>query len=105
MLKCDCYCQETEIEKYLSPTKVKYVLVSRCNGTKERDKCLCNGDIAKCDFYPEKRAQAERASSTPISRSALYDWYVDRVDGELPSWLDTLFNDFYLIPKENTNGK
>ena len=25
-----------------------------CNGTKERDACQCGGQIAVCDFYPEK---------------------------------------------------
>lgn len=28
-----------------------------CNGTKERDMCHCNGDVKKCDFYPEKRGE------------------------------------------------
>lgn len=26
----------------------------RCNGTKERDECACGGNVALCDFYPEK---------------------------------------------------
>ena len=28
-----------------------------CNGTKEREMCHCNGDVKKCDFYPEKRGE------------------------------------------------
>ena len=28
---------------------------SECRGTKELDPCNCGGDVAKCDFYPEKR--------------------------------------------------
>lgn len=28
-----------------------------CNGTRERDSCTCGGEKAKCDFYPEMRAQ------------------------------------------------
>ena len=26
----------------------------RCNGTKERKTCKCGGQVAVCDFYPEK---------------------------------------------------
>ena len=28
-----------------------------CNGTRERDQCLCGGNEELCDFYPEKRAK------------------------------------------------
>lgn len=26
-----------------------------CNGTRERDQCMCGGNQQYCDFYPEKR--------------------------------------------------
>ena len=29
-----------------------------CNGTKDREPCICGGDVRKCDFYPEKRGDA-----------------------------------------------
>lgn len=28
----------------------------RCNGTRDRDYCLCGGNPLDCDFYPEKRS-------------------------------------------------
>lgn len=28
-----------------------------CKGTKECKNCSCNGDVTKCDFYPEKRKE------------------------------------------------
>ena len=28
---------------------------SYCTGTKELDACSCNGDLARCDFYPKNR--------------------------------------------------
>lgn len=27
----------------------------KCYGTKEKDPCSCNGDINKCNFYPNKK--------------------------------------------------
>ena len=35
-----------------------------CFGTKETDRCDCDGDESKCDFYPEKRKAAERGLTT-----------------------------------------
>ena len=40
----------------------------RCNGTRERDVCRCNGDEANCRFYAYVR---ERAASQPSN-----DFYV-----------------------------
>lgn len=37
---------------------------SRCLGTKEQDRCSCDGDESKCDFYPEKRKAAEKKMNT-----------------------------------------
>ena len=37
---------------------------SRCLGTKEIDRCGCEGDESKCDFYPEKRKAAEKMLNT-----------------------------------------
>lgn len=37
MSKCSCYHS------------------GECWGTRERDRCACNGNTNKCDFYPEKR--------------------------------------------------
>lgn len=43
---CDCYD----------------ILNKRCNGTRERDKCMCGGIEANCDFYPEKKTKATEKS-------------------------------------------
>ena len=37
---------------------------SRCLGTKEVETCSCGGDESKCDFYPEKRKEAEKKMNT-----------------------------------------
>ena len=38
---CDCYDLQIHV----------------CNGTKEREQCLCGGNVELCDFYPEKRVK------------------------------------------------
>lgn len=54
MNKCDCY---KEIEEFCCrPFGFKKVGI--CNGTKERDRCYCEGYETKCDFYPEVRERA-----------------------------------------------
>lgn len=67
MDKCSCYHERedtkylTEFEKgvYFANTgklvdSMKEV-VGVCWGTKECERCKCNGDESKCDFYPEKK--------------------------------------------------
>lgn len=34
-----------------------------CSGTKEIDACSCCGDESKCDFYPNKRKNAENTQT------------------------------------------
>lgn len=87
--------------------------VGVCFGTREVDQCSCEGDMARCDFYPEVRERAlkeqkkaETISGIPIDRGYLSDWYISSVNpDDEPVWteehLDELFNDFYLIPKED----
>ena len=36
---------------------------SYCVGTKECDTCTCNGDLSRCDFYPEKREKTAELKS------------------------------------------
>lgn len=63
MKKCDCYREGIKAEPrysqytgaYVGAVDVKY---EYCVGTKEIDECSCNGDRAKCDFYPEVREEA-----------------------------------------------
>lgn len=53
MKKCDCYYEEERVYydhmMFESCTEIH----GFCNGTRERDECLCGGDRTKCDFYPE----------------------------------------------------
>ena len=113
MKKCDCYREGIKAEPrysqytgaYVGAVDVKY---EYCVGTKEIDECSCNGDRTKCDFYPEIREKAVKEQKTvsgiPVSRRVLSDWYISSVGDEEPVWteehLDELFNDFYLIPRE-----
>ena len=111
MKKCDCYCVEEQIVGWTNSGKPKVILVSRCNGTRERDECSCDGDRAKCNFYHSVREKAfketdEVISGIPIGYGDLADWYISSVNGyDTPLWteehIEELFIDFYLIPKEN----
>ena len=42
--------------------------IQRCNGTKEREECSCDGDESKCNFYPEKRKKSKTMSTTEMSK-------------------------------------
>lgn len=113
MEKCDSYREDIKAEprynqytgNYVGSVDVKY---GYCTGTKELDECSCGGDRTKCDFYPEIREKAVKEQKTvsgiPVSRGVLFDWYISSVGDEEPVWteeyLDELFNDFYLIPRE-----
>ena len=65
MSKCDCYRVRQIKQSCISQiTGMPFwydTEFSYCVGTKEQDECSCNGDEAKCDFYPEVRARAENA--------------------------------------------
>ena len=52
---CQCWevCAKYVVTKDGSCSKP----IQICNGTKEREECSCNGDITKCNFYPEKRKE------------------------------------------------
>lgn len=55
MKKCDCYIEKQVIRSWpISITE------PRCNGTREQDICSCDGDRAKCNFYPEIREKAQK---------------------------------------------
>lgn len=62
MKKCDSYheCREA---KYSRDRHCYESTYGECWGTKERDRCRCNGDERKCDFYPEKRKKAKTVTS------------------------------------------
>lgn len=57
MNTCDCY-RLKEQTSYCNNTFNTDVGI--CQGTKELDECSCEGDSARCDFYPEIRKKATR---------------------------------------------
>ena len=69
--ECKCY-HEYEEEHYISEFKqgvifaktgklvtAERVIIGRCWGTKNAEKCNCGGDESKCDFYDYKRRKAK----------------------------------------------
>lgn len=57
-IKCPYYHTQTFFKPYRRggfDTEMRSV----CWGTKERDECSCDGDRARCDFYPEYREQSK----------------------------------------------
>lgn len=55
---CSCWEECTKGVKYVIKENESYsTSVQICNGTKEREECSCNGDVTKCNFYPEKRKE------------------------------------------------
>lgn len=54
---------------------------------------------------PSAQPDAEYISQQAVTESDLIDWYINSVDESEPVWTEEhiyeLFNDFYLIPKEN----
>lgn len=67
-----CECYEQLNTRYCGMPLTLHV----CNGTKERDECLCNGLEEKCDFYPEKRKKANNELNTAEM------WLAAQKDGE-----------------------
>ena len=64
MSKCNCYHIQTERRHtyHITGEPIYYdEEVGVCWGTKEREKCSCCGNEAKCDFYPKVRERAENA--------------------------------------------
>ena len=61
MGQCECY--ETRLEPMETNPRLRH-LYGVCIGTKECDRCSCDGDESKCDFYPEKRKAAEKKMNT-----------------------------------------
>ena len=54
---------------------------------------------------PSAEPDGEYISQQAVTESYLIDWYINSVDESEPVWTEEhiyeLFNDFYLIPKEN----
>ena len=58
-----CKCYETRLEPIETNSIFRHTY-GVCLGTKEVDRCNCGGDESKCDFYPEKRKEAEKKMNT-----------------------------------------
>lgn len=62
MKKCKYYNTRPTIEytyNQLTGSPVAHdVEVGVCNGTKNAERCKCEGNELKCDFYPDVRKQA-----------------------------------------------
>ena len=58
-----CNCYETRLEPMETNPKLRRIY-GVCLGTKEIDRCGCDGDESKCDFYPEKRKAAKKMLNT-----------------------------------------
>lgn len=53
---CTAFREQYTISSYDVVTKEPlYKRTCYCAGTKEQDRCSCEGDENKCNFYPEKR--------------------------------------------------
>ena len=57
MKKCDWYHEEDEVIGWEDQETPVTTLVSRCNGTKMWNICMCGGDREKCDFYPQNKEE------------------------------------------------
>ena len=63
MNKCSCWkTQKRIVGWYDSNTPIMSSDVQYCIGTKECEECSCDGDPAKCNFYPEKRKEGKESN-------------------------------------------
>lgn len=64
-----------------------------------------NKAIEVIEDLPSAQPDGEYISQQAVTESDLIDWYINSVDESEPVWTEEhiyeLFNDFYLIPKEN----
>ena len=59
----------------------------KCNGTRERDYCLCKGNEKDCDFYEEKRSK-DNLTTLITNR----DWLAGLSDEDLARWFLNDYN-------------
>lgn len=74
MDKCECW----ELRKTIVGWHDKSPLYGQytkqiCNGTKEREECTCGGNVAECNFYPEKRKEGKTLNTAEMWLKAQKD--------------------------------
>ena len=64
-----------------------------------------NKALEAIEALPSAQPDGEYLSRQAVTESDLIDWYINSVDESEPVWTEEhiyeLFNDFYLIPKED----
>ena len=68
MNKCSCWEEKYQIIGWHNAQTPMFSKkpIQRCNGTKEREECTCDGDITKCTFYPEKRKEKKTMNTAEM---------------------------------------
>ena len=99
---CECYHEHKD-----------WIGKGECFGTKEREMCSCDGDMRRCDFYPEVREKGwhELSNECKVRTATIYELaallacecppgrkeckpYVDKEDTDCyRCWLDWLKKD------------
>lgn len=70
MEKCSCW---KPLYNYLLENNNIIKTKALCYGTKEREECTCNGDVSRCDFYPEKRKENKTMNTAEMWLKAQED--------------------------------
>lgn len=99
MDKCSCY-RERNIVHYSPIFGRQNCVEGYCTGTKECDECQCDGDMSKCDFYPEVRQKVKKELNTAEM------WLAAQEDGETyeTDYCDTYYSkDSGFLSKDKTS--
>ena len=75
MNKCSCWEEKYQIIGWHNAQTPMFSKkpIQRCNGTKEREECTCNGDTTKCNFYPDKRKEKKTMNTAEMYLQAKKD--------------------------------
>lgn len=75
MEKCSCWEEKYQIIGWYDTQTpmLSTKPIQRCNGTKECEECSCNGDITKCNFYPQKRKENKTMNTAEMWLKAQED--------------------------------
>lgn len=85
MERCNCWVAISNSDKAV------------CYGTKEREECSCDGDVSKCNFYPEKRKEYKGMNTAEM-------WLKAQEDGKTYECDEVIYNKkrgFYNIITKN----